>query len=459
MKQPVSLIFDIGKTAKKVLLFDSSFHAVEEQVEHFTETKDDDGFPSEDLSLVSEWVKAMMDHYVSHPAYTVTHVNFSAYGASLVHLDEHDKPLPFFYNYLKSFPEVYKKEFLNQYASSEDILATTASPWLGMLNSGLQLFWMKRSKPEMYRKIRSSLHFPQYFPMLLSGKKFCEITSVGCHTMLWNFRTKAYHDWVDKEGLTKLFAPMQSSDHCFSIEYRGKKLLLGVGVHDSSAALMPYLATMHEPFLLLSTGTWNITFNPFNDSPLTQEELNKDCLCYITYQGEPVKASRIFLGHEHEVQVNVIREFFKADMDFHTRIKFDETIYGRLAINHNTSKAIYPMGMEGTGPVPEKQTKETNWQAFENVEEAYHQLVRQLVRWQMISVNLVNPLQKVKNLIVVGGFTKNPLFIEILKRESKKMNILLSDHPRAAALGAAWLVCGRNGYEGKKDLLNVTGLS
>ncbi|MNC96476.1 hypothetical protein D3C83_138560 [compost metagenome] len=63
-----------------------------------------------------------------------------------------------------------------------------------------------------------------------------------------------------------------------------------------------------------------------------------------------------------------------------------------------------------------------------------------------------------KNLIVVGGFTKNAIFLEVLKREAKHLNIFLSDHPRAAALGAAWLVCGKEAYEGKKELLNVTKL-
>lgn len=455
MKQPATLIFDIGKTAKKVLLFDHSFHVVEEQAESFAEIKDDDGFASENLSLVSEWVTSMLDYYVGNSRYNITHINFSAYGASLVHLDEKNTPLDSFYNYLKPFPDHHRSEFLLKYDSNHDLLAATASPMLGMLNSGLQLFWMKRMKPELFKKIKTSLHLPQYFAQLLSGKNFCEITSVGCHTMLWDFNKKTYHHWVDAEGLTSLFPAMQLSDYSFPVEYRSTKVNLGIGVHDSSAALMPYLATMHEPFMLLSTGTWNIAFNPFNETPLTQEELKKDCLCYLTYQGKPVKASRIFLGHEHEVQAKAMQEFFKTGRDEHMKIRFNEGVYNRLSITHNTSKMIYPAGMEGSGPIPEKQTQRTNWNAFENIEEAYHQLVKYLVKWQLMSLDLVNPDKKVRNIIVVGGFTKNPLFLEILKREARQLNILLSDHPRAAALGAAWLVCGKEAYEGKKDLLNV----
>lgn len=458
MKQPATLIFDIGKTAKKVLVFDSHFHVIEEKVEHFTEIVDEDGFPCENLTMVSDWVNAMLDHYLSHSAYTITHVNFSAYGASFVHLDSNDKPIATFYNYLKQFPESSKTEFLRSYNSGQSISAITASPWLGMLNSGLQLYWLKQKKEAVFKTIRTSLHLPQYFAFLVSGKKFCELTSVGCHTMLWDFQRNAYHEWVDKEGLTSLFPEMKLSSHSITTTYKGNDIRLGVGVHDSSAALMPYVVTQHEPFLLLSTGTWNITFNPFNEEPLTRHELEKDCLSYITFEGKPVKASRIFLGHEYEMQVRDMMAAFQASPDFHVNILFDETIYNRLSKSFNTDKVIHAVGMEGSGPMPEKVTQKTNWNAFGSREEAYHQMVRYLVRWQLLSSNLVNPENTVKHMIVVGGFTKNAVFLETLKRESKHLTIYLSDHPRAAALGAAWLVHGKDAYHDHRELLKIVRL-
>ncbi len=455
MKQPAILVFDIGKTAKKVLLFDRLFHVLEETVEHFTEIQDEDGFPSEDLAKVSDWVKAMVDHYVDHPSFEVTHINFSGYGASLVHLDKEGNPLPF-YNYLKPFPDSCRKEFLSTYNGDKNILALTASPWLGMLNSGLQLYWIKKERANRFRNIKSSLHFPQYFPFLLTKEKFCEMTSVGCHTMLWDFKKRDYHNWVAQEGIADLFPPCKPSTHTLTFERNGKKVKVGVGVHDSSAALMPYLVTQREPFLLLSTGTWNITFNPFNDSQLSQRELEKDCLCYLTFEGKPVKASRIFLGHEHEMQVHQLAAYFKLDPSYFAHIPFNKEIFENL--NKTNTAEVYPVGMEGSGPIPEKQTRITDWSSFTNADEAYHQLVRYLVKWQLMSIELINPQHQVKNLIIVGGFTKNQLFLNILKHEAKDFKLFLSDHPRAAAMGAAWLVCGKEAYEGKKDLLNVIPL-
>jgi sugar (pentulose or hexulose) kinase len=77
------------------------------------------------------------------------------------------------------------------------------------------------------------------------------------------------------------------------------------------------------------------------------------------------------------------------------------------------------------------------------------------VQWQKVSIDLIDPAYQVKSIIIVGGFTKSKLFLKIMKAELKERNILISDHPRAAALGAAWLVAGKNAYAGKDYLLNV----
>ena len=200
-KQAVTLIFDIGKTTKKVLVFDQDFHAIEEHTDTFAEINDEDGFPSENLHALTEWVNAKLDHFLNHREFSVTHINFSAYGASMVHLGDDGSPLAF-YNYLKPLPENCKNEFFSNYNSKGDLLTRTASPYLGLLNSGLQLYWLKHLRPELFSRIVTSLHFPQYFTYLLTKKKFSDITSIGCHTMLWDFEKNDYHEWVYKEQVS-----------------------------------------------------------------------------------------------------------------------------------------------------------------------------------------------------------------------------------------------------------------
>ncbi|NJN34987.1 MAG: hypothetical protein HC817_12755 [Saprospiraceae bacterium] len=35
------------------------------------------------------------------------------------------------------------------------------------------------------------MHLPHYFSYLLTGEKASEYTSIGCHTMLWDFEKRA----------------------------------------------------------------------------------------------------------------------------------------------------------------------------------------------------------------------------------------------------------------------------
>ena len=56
-KIPVIAIFDVGKTNKKLLLFDEQYKLVYEESKQLLETKDEDGFPCEDVNALTEWVK------------------------------------------------------------------------------------------------------------------------------------------------------------------------------------------------------------------------------------------------------------------------------------------------------------------------------------------------------------------------------------------------------------------
>ena len=50
---PVIAIFDVGKTNKKLLLFDQQYNVVFERSEKFDEIIDEDGDPCEDLESLS----------------------------------------------------------------------------------------------------------------------------------------------------------------------------------------------------------------------------------------------------------------------------------------------------------------------------------------------------------------------------------------------------------------------
>ena len=133
---------------------------------------------------------------------------------------------------------------------------------------------------------------------------------------------------MSEEGIVEKFPPILSHDKI--VDRIDGKVPAGVGLHDSSAALIPYFISFQEPFVLLSTGTWCITLNPFNNTMLSDYELDEDCLCYLSYEGRPVKASRLFAGYEHEQLVKRLAEFFKKPIDYYSSVECDLQVIAEL---------------------------------------------------------------------------------------------------------------------------------
>lgn len=321
---PVIAIIDVGKTNKKILLFDERYKVRYEKSIHLDETVDEDGFSCEDINALTQWLKNSIAEVFALSDFNIKAINFSGYGASFVHLDEFGKVIAPLYNYLKPYPGNLLKKFYETYGGETKFSRTTASPVLGNLNSGMQLYRLKYELPEVFKKIKFSLHLPQYLSFLLTGQYYSDITSLGCHTNLWDFEKNNYHNWVGEEGVDKIMAPIASSDKMVFVNVGSKLIPVGIGLHDSSAALMPYQTIFQQPFNLLSTGTWCINLNPFNASLLTDDELKEDCLCYLSYEGKPVKASRIFAGYEHEQQTKRLAVHFHVNEDYYKSIRFNE---------------------------------------------------------------------------------------------------------------------------------------
>lgn len=427
---PVIAVFDVGKTNKKLFLFDEHYRIVFERSARFTETVDEDGFPCENLQSLRLSVFDSLSEIFRLKEFKVKAVNFSAYGASFVYLDASGQPVAPLYNYLKPYPAELSDKLYANYGGEHQFSTETASPILGSLNSGLQLYRMMAEQPELYKRVKYALHLPQYLSFLLSGRHYSDLTSIGCHTALWDFTQDRYHQWVQKEGLSLKLAPVAAADKVLPALFPGNNYKVGVGLHDSSAALIPYLINFREPFILISTGTWCISLNPFNQSPLTADELNKDCLFYIQYKGKHVKASRLFSGFEHEQQAKRIASHFNQDVIKFRNMPYDAEVIARLKqkfqqATHEEFAKESPFATRGLA-------------AFANDTEAYHQLILDLINLQVPSTQLVlNKTTPVTRIFVDGGFSKNAIYMNLLASAFPQMETFAASMAQASAIGAA----------------------
>lgn len=367
----VVVVYDIGKTNKKLFLFDKNLNIVYQTIVTIPEIRDEDDEICEDIITLTSWIKSSFELIKENKYYTIVDVHCTAYGASLVYIDERGTPLLPLYNYLKTYPKDILDIFEEKYGPFEDLCLETASPLLGSLNAGLQLYRIKKEKVELFKNIKWVLHLPQYIYFILKGEIASDITSIGCHTMLWDFKKNDYHKWVYDERLNNLFPPIKSN----------------VGIHDSSAALIPYLYNIKHPFILISTGTWSISLNPFNQLALTTDELKNDTLFYISTSGRSIKASRIFLGNKYEI--------FLSDQN----------------LSSNTDS------------------------------ELHKNIIDEIINEQVKCTNLIMNDLNINNIYVDGGFSNNIFFMKKLAACYPNKKIFAANVPQASSIGAALSLC------------------
>lgn len=430
------VVFDIGKTNKKVLLFDKNLKLVYEFEEKFEPVMDENGFECDDIRKIERWIFETLDDLLQNQNYFIKGVNFSTYGASLVYLDENGKTLTPVYNYLKPMPRSITERLYERFGGIEEFSRKTASPALGFLNSGLQILWLKRTKPEVFCQVKHILHLPQYCSYLLTAKTLSEYTSIGCHTAMWDFDNMVYHPWLKAEGI-HLPLPV-SNNETFVSRIAEYSFMVGTGIHDSSASLAPYILESPEKFILISTGTWCISMNPFNDEPLTSEQLESDCLSYMSIRKKPVKSSRLFMGHMHDVNLEIINQHFHKDAEAFKTVKPDHTIIGRLCGQQNQ---FFKNG------IPENYVDhDVDLSSFSSFEEAYHRLIIDLTNLCFESIQLILPKNDdSKHVYISGGFSKNNIFTHFLASKMSNKRVFTSEIDNATALGAAMVVYTESG--------------
>lgn len=441
MIRDVTLVFDIGKTNKKLFLLDGDFNELHQEYIRFEEIDDDDGYPCDDLNKIRTWVLDSIKKWVHSFDYVIRYINFSTYGASLVHLDQSGKVICPFYNYLKPFPEDLEKDFFRKYFGEEEFSLATSSPSMGFLNSGLQLYYLKYRKSHLFNDIAVSLHFPQYLSYLITGQYWSDYTSIGCHTGIWDFGRRKYAEWISREGFAEKLGPIKSTSSTIKTTFENHELEVGIGVHDSSSALVPYIASNKSPFALISTGTWSICMCPFNNHQLTKDELEKDCLQFLTKDGLPVKASRLFLGQELRDKAMMIGEYFNVSYHDYKTVSFNPSFQPMKSDKNGFMYGYDHIDVERFGF---ENGKNENLSLFDDFEHAHHQLMHELTELQIASLKLALGSSDVNKIYIDGGFAHNELFTKMLAHKLPDKSIQSTDFALGSSLGAALLVRGHD---------------
>ena len=193
-----------------------------------------------------------------------------------------------------------------EYDALRPAFSETGSPRLGMgLNLGAQLHWLFARDAGLADRVRQVVTWPQYWGYRLTGVLACDLSSLGCHTDLWEPGAGRFSRLVDRMGLGGKMAPPLRPDAILGPLLPAIAMNTGLapltpvvcGIHDSNASLLPHLLTQAGPFSVVSTGTWVVCMAIQGTTPALDEA--RDTLINVAADGRPVPSARFMGGREY----------------------------------------------------------------------------------------------------------------------------------------------------------------
>jgi sugar (pentulose or hexulose) kinase len=117
--------------------------------------------------------------------------------------------------------------------------------------------------------------------------------------------------------------------------------------------------------------------------------------------------------------------------NYFTTVDLDEKILDKLRPVKNVNVP------DGTAMVQQSQFAQRDLNTFKNYEEAYHQLIADIIVQQVRSTKLVLDGTPAKRIFVDGGFSKNAIYMHLLAEAFPGIEVYAATVAQASALGAA----------------------
>lgn len=446
-------VLDIGKTNKKILIFDAQLHIVEEVFTRIPEIEEDD-ILIDDVESLKSWILDTLSDLAKR--YQINVIATSAHGAtySVVNSDGTHVIPQVAYN---SDPgEDFHRQFYDHCGDPVELQKTTATPNFNLLiNPAKGIYFSQLRYPDKFRNADHLLLYPQYFGFWLTGNVCADPTYVGNHTYLWNFLEKDWSDVGEKLGISELL-PKEFKLPWDSIGTIKKELatqtglspetIVTAGVHDSNASMLPYLVSMKEPFLLNSTGTWCVIMNEKEEVEFDEDELGKVVFYNMNAFWKPVKTAIFMGGIEFEHYANIFQRI-------HNRTdypQFDEDLFQEI-IDQN-ELFILPSVAKGIGQFPDSEARliegdkvyplseidqSQNFPVFfKSYEKAFVVLNLSLAVQTKVSFDRAGMLSGM-DVFTEGGFSKNDSYNTLMTSFYPDSNFYLTNLKEASAFGAA----------------------
>ena len=405
----LNIVLDIGKTNVKLTFVDS----FNNKTIKFFKTKQKNiyrhGIKILNSNSIFEWALKKIT-YIGRK-HNLDKFVCTAHGTSIALISYDDKELLACTDYEYKFDKLF-----NNYKKIAPKFSESFSPFLeNGLNIGQQIYYLYKRKQKLIRKTKYILNYPQYIVWKLTSSFSSEISYVGCHTHLWDFKRNKLSSFVKKIKLEKKFPQIRNAWDTIGRKQIGESNLKIInGIHDSNASYLYFKNSDIKNFTLVSTGTWYIIFN--QKTPLKNLNPSLDMLANIDVFGKPVPTMRFMGGREYDHLMGVFKISNK------TRAIKNFSFHDYL---------IYPSYASGGGFSINK----INIILYERLNKG--QIYYLICLYISFVINFcLNQMKSSNTIILDGPITKNITIMKILSSLRKKQIVLKNKREIGTTLGA-----------------------
>jgi sugar (pentulose or hexulose) kinase len=469
-------VFDIGMTNKKVVIYDEALRQADAVYRVFpaiparglTEKGE---LEAHDLAGIEDWFLGALASFASR--YPIRAIAVTTHGATLVCVGEDGLPCAPCVFYTHEPGDDFHERFYRLVGEPKKLQAVTGTPaFKAMINPSKGLMFVREQFPEEFARTRLVLNYPQYWGYRLTGKAGAEATYVGCHTYLWDFTAGRPSEVARRLGVEKMLPAglHESWDVLGAIKPEvasrtglGKDVIVTMGIHDSNASLLPYLAKQGgRDFVLDSTGTWCVVMHPQEKYGFSADELGKVVFFNQSALRKPVKTAIFTGGLEFDDWTALIDAASGAADDTGSvgaigavgagrRIPpFDPAVYRDVI--RDRELFILPEIVQGSGQFPESKARaiergrEFTYESmkdggprpafFADRARAYAALNLSLAIQTDVALGRAG-LAPGADVFVEGGFRKNEDYVALVQALVPRSRLALTNIAEATSFGAA----------------------
>lgn len=431
-------IVDVGKTNTKLVFLELGTGRIAWHAERATRSVQSKLLRELDIAGTEHWIASTLARAPNKER--IAAIVPIAHGAAAVAVDAERHTLA-----APDYEDPLFDSVADAYRERRDPFATTYSPWLPLgLNLGRQLFFLHTRQPDLFAKIARLLPFPQYWAARFCGIDACEVTSLGCHSDLWQPLEGRFSLLAERQGWSALFAPMRAaSDTLGSItpefaQATGLPLSCRVlcGIHDSNASYLAHAAARrgdHE-LAVVSSGTWTVVMA--ERKSLDHLDESRDMLANVDAFGSPVATARFMGGREYVAIAGLM-----GMRTTPTPMSLDRVIDARAF--------ALPCFADAGGPFAGRQGRIIDAERLSDGDRA---ALATLYVALMTDLRL-DELRAGNRIVIDGPLAANPIFARLLRTLRPKAQVAISDSRLACASAAHFLATGELVAKAQPDIV------